>query len=65
VTIARTVPQGHSAGDGAATSTADAPTPSTRERHPRRSMTFRTTIRIAYVHRPCCLVWRGDDLRFV
>jgi hypothetical protein len=29
------------------------------------SPTFGTTIRIARVQHPCCLSWRGDDLRFV
>jgi hypothetical protein len=51
-------------------STADEPSrrqtrPPTRERTPRRSMTFGTTIRIARLHHPCCLSWRASDLRFL
>jgi hypothetical protein len=38
---------------------------SKREGRRRRSMTFGTTIRIARMHHPYCLTWRGDDLRFV
>jgi hypothetical protein len=57
--------QGRSVGGGAATSTVDGPRPPTRERCPRRSTTFGTTIRIARLHYPSCMSRRADDLRFL